>query len=47
MSAKLSRRGESWIIQALACHSFKPAKAARDWARRNKLRLIRSDQSDS
>jgi len=46
MNAKLYRKGESWIIQALACHSFKSAKEARQWAKKNRLRLIRSDHLD-
>lgn len=46
MSAKLYRRGDAWIVQALACHCFPSAKAARDWARRNNLKLTRSNKAD-
>lgn len=46
MSAKLYRQGASWIIQALACHCFKSAKEAREWARRNNLKLTRSNKYD-
>jgi len=47
MSAKLYRRGDAWIIEALACHVFQTAKAARDWAKRNRLRIIRADRQDA
>lgn len=47
MSAKLYRKGDVWIIQALACHCFKSTREAREWARRNRLRLIRADRQDA
>lgn len=46
MSAKLYRCGNAWIIQALALHTFKSARDARQWARANRLKLIRSNKSD-
>lgn len=46
MSATLYRSGSAWIIRALDVHTFATARDARDWARRNRLKLIRSDQMD-
>lgn len=46
MSAKLYRRGDAWIIQALALHTFQTARDARAWARANRLKLIRSNKTD-
>jgi len=46
MSAKLIRSGGAWIIRALTSHVFVSARDAREWARRNKLHLIRSKAED-
>lgn len=46
MSAILYRSGSAWIIRALEAHAFATARDARDWARRNRLKLIRSAQMD-
>lgn len=47
MSAKLYRKGDAWIIQALALHTFKTAREAREWARKNRLKVIRADRQDA
>lgn len=46
MSAKLYRSGGAWVICALGVHTFATAKEARQWAKANRLKLIRSDQMD-
>jgi len=46
MSARLYRSGSAWVVRALGVHTFASAKEARLWARRNSLKLIRSDQMD-
>jgi len=46
MSARLYRSGGAWVVRALAVHTFATARAAREWAKANRLKLIRSDQND-
>ena len=46
MSARLYRSGGAWVVRALGVHTFQSAKEARQWAKANCLRLIRSDKSD-
>lgn len=46
MTATLYRSGSNWIIRALAWHVFDSAKQAREWAKLNRLHLIRCKQED-
>lgn len=46
MSAKLIRRGNIWVVRALGDHKFFEARDAREWAKKNKLKLIRAKAED-
>jgi len=46
VSAKLIRKGNIWVVRALADHCFKKASQARAWAKANCLRLIRTKAED-
>lgn len=46
MSAILFRVGAEWWVNALSARKFATAREAREWARRNKLRLKRASNCD-